>query len=223
MFSSSLALDHLVEHAVILRGQEQIPEIGIERRPVPVAAAGPARKDDAQLRPVLRVRAAGHRAAFQLEQPLAIRFVLRRDLRDLVRRKRHARNRRRLHRKRLRRPVLVAGNRIVGDDRPLFDAEDGLAGDAIEDEQQALLGINRHRRNRPAVALDVDERRRRVQVVVPVVVMRGLKKPLQLARRRIEREQRRAVQIRAQPIAAIEIGRGRAESARTRCRAPRRR
>ena len=90
-------------------------------------------------------------------------------------------------------------------DRPFLDAEHGCARHAIEDEQQALLRVHRHGRNRPAVALDVDQRRRRVQVVVPVVVMRRLKKPLQLAGRRVQREQRRTIQIRAQAIAAVEI------------------
>ena len=191
-------------------GVNSNPEIGIERRAVPISAAGPTREDHAKLRSILRIWTAGHDATLELEQPLAVRLVLRSDLRDLIRRKRHSRNRRRLQRERLRRPVLVTGNRIVGHDRPLFDAENRRARHAIEDEQKALLRINRHGRNRSPVSPHVDQRRRRGQVVIPVVVMRRLKEPLQLAGRGVQREQRRAIQIRAEPIAAVEIGRGRA-------------
>ena len=72
----------------------------------------------------------------------------------------------------------------------------------------------RHHRDggrRLAVALDVDERRRRRHVVVPDVVVHQLLMPLQLAGRRIERDDRVAVEIRAIAIGAVVVGRRRTD------------
>ena len=67
------------------------------------------------------------------------------------------------------------------------------------------------RGNRPAVALDVDQRRSGRHIVVPEVVVDKLLVPLQLAGGRIERDQRVAVQVRALTIAAVVVGRRRTE------------
>ena len=98
-----------------------------------------------------------------------------------------ARQRRGLDRERLRRPRLLAGRGGLRH-RALLDAEDRLAGDAIEDEQQPHLRDLRDRRDRLAVLHDVDQRRRGAQIVVPDVVVHELPVPLQLAGRRVERD-----------------------------------
>ena len=121
-----------------------------------------------------------------------------------------ARQRRRLQRKRLRRPGLLARHAALRH-RPFFDAEDRLAGDAIEDEHQRHLRHHRDRGHRLAVALDVDQRRRRRHVVVPDVVMHQLLVPFQLAGRRVERDDGVAVQVRALAIAAVVVGRRRTD------------
>src|SRR4030095_13391644 len=64
---------------------------------------------------------------------------------------------------------------------------------------------------RAAVALDVDERRRGRHVVIPQIVMHELVVPLQRAGRRVERDDGVAVQIGAFAIAAVVVGRRRAE------------
>ena len=95
-----------------------------------------------------------------------------------------ARQRRRLQRERLRRRRLLAGHRALRH-RTLLHAEHRLAGDAIEDEQQAHLGDLRDGRNRSCRrCIDVDQRRRRAEVVVPDVVMHELLMPLAACRSR---------------------------------------
>ena len=105
-----------------------------------------------------------------------------------------ARQRRRLERERLRRRRLLAGHRALRH-RPLFHAEHRLAGHAIEDEQQPHLGDLRDRGNRLAVLDDVDQRRRRAEVVVPDVVMHELLVPLALAGRDVDGDERVAVEV----------------------------
>ncbi len=110
---------------------------------------------------------------------------------DLVRRDAEPRQRRRLHRKRLRRPGLFAGD-VARRHRPFLDGIDRLTGFALQKEHQARLRHRHHRGNSPPVADDVDERRRGGVVVVPDVVMGELKMPAHFAGVGIERDDRRA-------------------------------
>ena len=111
--------------------------------------------------------------------------------------------------------VASPGTVLCGTGRSSI-AEDRLAGDAIEDEHQRHLRHHRDRGNGAAVALDVDQRRRRRHVVVPEVVMNELPVPLQLPGRRVERDDGVAVEVRALAIPAVIVGRRRRRSARTR-------
>ena len=116
--------------------------------------------------------------------------------------------RRRLHGKRLRRPV------------PHHQESGCPTRQAAPRRRRSALPVTRSKMNRrpclvnwatagivwPSRRTSISDGRRR-QVVVPVVVMGGLEEPLQLAGGRVERQQRRPVEIRAQPIAAIEVRR----------------
>ena len=119
---------------------------------------------------------------------------------------RDASERRRFHRKRLRRPRRFAGH-VALRHRTLVETEDRLAGDAIEDEEQRHLRHHRDSGNRAAVPFDVDQRGRGGQIEIPEIMMDELLEPFQLARVRIERDDRIAVQIRALAIATVVIRR----------------
>ena len=78
-----------------------------------------------------------------------------------------------LHREGLRRPRLIA-RRVEARHRALLDAEERLAGQAVEHEQQALLRHLRDGGNLLSVLRRLDQRRRRADVpVVDVVVRRS--------------------------------------------------
>jgi hypothetical protein len=99
----------LVEVAEVLESDINVSEIWIEGRSAPVSTADPIRQDNSQLRSVLRIATSRHYAAFQFEQLLAMSLVLRSHFRHFVRLECHSRQRWRLHRERLRRPVRVTG------------------------------------------------------------------------------------------------------------------
>src|ERR1700734_621069 len=75
---------------------------------------------------------------------------------------------------------MLPGNIALGN-RPLLNAVDRLAGDAIEDEHQAILVDRSHRRNRLAIMFYIEQYRWRLQVKIPNVVMNHLEVPQQLA------------------------------------------
>ncbi len=85
----------------------------------------------------------------------------------------------------------------------------GLAGDAVEDVDVALLARLGHRLDRAAVDADVGQDRRRRDVVVPERVVDELEVPLPLAGTQIDADQRFAEEVVAGAVAAIEVvGRG---------------
>ena len=104
----------------------------------------------------------------------------------------------------------------------LLDAEDRLAGGAIEDEHVAGLADRRERGHAPAVLHDVDEHRRRRHVEVPQVVVHGLEVPAVLAGLGVDGDDRVAEQIVAGPVAAPVVRRPAPTPACRGCRAPRR-
>ena len=100
---------------------------------------------------------------------------------DFIRTEGVARDGRRLQRKRLRGPWLVAGDGVVVGDLPFLDAVDRFAGGAVENEDQSLPGALRERGNFLSFLYDIDQGRRGGRVIIPVVVMGGLEIPLELA------------------------------------------
>ena len=95
--------------------------------------------------------------------------------------------------------------------RPLLDAVDRLAGDAIHQEHQAPLAHDADGGNRPAVLPHVEQDRRVRDVGVPDVVVHDLEVPQVLAGVRVGRDDAGAEEIVAGPIAAVAIADGRAE------------
>ena len=95
--------------------------------------------------------------------------------------------------------------------RPLLDAVDRLAGHAIEQEQQSDLVDRGHGGNGPAALLHVDQRRRAGQIGVPDVVMHDLEVPQVLAGVRVGRDEAGAEQVVARAVAAVLVDRRRAE------------
>jgi hypothetical protein len=90
---------------------------------------------------------------------------------------------------RLRRGSLLARS-VACRRRAFHDREDGAAGRSIEHEDEPHLGRDHHHRQIMAVALDRSERGLRGHVVVPYVVVCGLKAPDQLPRRAVQRDDR---------------------------------
>src|SRR5580704_3509111 len=72
--------------------------------------------------------------------------------------------------------------RVAGGNGALFDAEDWLAGFAIEDEKMRGLGADADGGNSLAVFMDIEQNGRRGDVVIPQVVMDGLEIPDALTR-----------------------------------------
>ena len=120
-----------------------------------------------------------------------------------------AAERRRIGRKWLRRPRLLARDVGLRGHGPFLDRPDRLAGDAIEDVQKPRLAGHRHDIDVAPVVPDRRELWRRRVVVVPEIVMHVLEMPQPLARSRVEREQAVGKEIRANPIGAVEIVRAR--------------
>ena len=124
--------------------------------------------------------------------------------------KRHARERRRLERERLRLRRALERH-FARRHGTLLDAINRLAGDPVEQEQQAGLVDHRHGGNRLAALLDVEKRWRGREVGIPDVVVHDLEVPQVLAGVRVGRDDARAEEIVAGAIAAVLIDRGRAE------------
>src|SRR5215472_11009075 len=115
--------------------------------------------------------------------------MLRRKLGYLIPLPRHACERRGLHRKWLRGRIPFA--RYVSlRDRALLDAVDGFAVAAVEDENQPRFSRLDQSRDFLTVMDHVNERRLWRQIVIPQIMVHGLEIPLQLAGRRVRRNQR---------------------------------
>src|SRR5207245_5550929 len=90
-------------------------------------------------------------------------------------------------------------------DRAYADWPDRGAGVSIEHVHEPLRADLRHRVDPPAVDGDVDEDRRRREVVVPETVMDTLKMPDAPACRGIETHEALGKQIVAQPVATVVV------------------
>ena len=80
---------------------------------------------------------------------------------------------------------------------PLFDGPERLAGDAVEDIQEAELGGLRDHVHRLAVVAYGEQLGAGGEVVIPEIVVDGLKMPEAFAGARIEREKAVAEEIGA--------------------------
>ena len=107
-------------------------------------------------------------------------------------------------RERLRWGRLLAGH-VAFRHRALLDVEDRLAGDAIERKHQSGLVDDDHGGHQLSVAAQVDEKRRRLGVIVPDVMMHELKVPEILASVRIDRDDRGREQIVAGAVDADAV------------------
>jgi hypothetical protein len=102
----------------------------------------------------------------------------------------------------LRGRCFFAGN-VALRNRALLNAENGFARSAIEDEQIAALGTGGDRGDGEAVAVNVEQNRRRGDIVVPQVVVDGLEMPDALAGIRLERKHAIRKEILSGAIAAV--------------------
>ena len=135
---------------------------------------------------------------------------------DVLHPERLTRMRRRIGRVRLRRPALLAGH-VGFRHRPFFDRPDRLAGVAVEHVQPRRLGAGDHHVARAAVVADRGQLRRGARIEIPEVMVHELEVPPALSRARVERDERRAEQVAADAIGAVEVIRGRARAECRRC------
>ena len=112
-----------------------------------------------------------------------------------------------MRRVRLRRREHVAGHAALRRG-PLLDRIERRAGLAIEQEEATHLGDLRDARATVADAVDLEERRLRGHVVVPVIVVHGLEVPAHRAAVGVERDDRARVVVEAVALAAVVVGRG---------------
>jgi len=89
--------------------------------------------------------------------------------------------------------------------RLLVDRPDRLPGRAVEDVEKTRLAGLRDDVDRLAVAPDRRQLRRRAVVEVPEIVVHHLEVPQPPAGSRIERQERRAEQVGADPIGAVVV------------------
>ena len=114
------------------------------------------------------------------------------------------RERRRLGGKRLGGRVPLSGH-ITRCHRTLLDRPDRLAGHAVEHVGEALLADDRDRLDVAAVHGDVDQVRRRREVVVPDPVMHRLKVPDAFAGPGVETDQALGEQVVTGPVSAVVV------------------
>ena len=195
---------------------------GIERAARPVGAVRDVERPD------LAVLAADDRRREQ-RTDLVLRHDLQRlglelgrEVDDVALEEALALERRRLGRERLRRRVPL-GRHLALFDRPLFDRPHRLAGHAIEDVEEALLGRLRDRLDRLSVHRDVREDRRARNVVVPDRVVDELEVPEPLARSRGSARPGSRRTDCCRDDARRSSRRSGSRPAGRRCRAPRRR
>src|SRR5277367_265760 len=123
---------------------------------------------------------------------------------DVIATDRDTSHRWRLHRKRLSGRILLAG-RITLRNRALFDREDRLAGNAIEDKHVANFTGLHQRGNLFAVVRHVHQHRLGRQVEIPQFVVDGLEIPLQFAGSSVGGNQRVREEIVAGAIASVVV------------------
>src|SRR5262249_51383364 len=99
---------HLPDAAQILRVDEQVAQLRVERHPISIAPAERAGEDDRRLGGVMRVRPFVMHAAVAVEQGLAIFAVFGRQVGEFFALEAVARERRGLERKGLRGPTRFA-------------------------------------------------------------------------------------------------------------------
>ena len=87
----------------------------------------------------------------------------------------------------------------------LLDRPHRLAGIAVEDEHEPLLGRLDHDVTHALAGFDTRQRRLRRQVVVPDVVMHGLERPGEFTGLALERDHGIGMRVVAGPLAAPEI------------------
>ncbi len=112
--------------------------------------------------------------------------------------------RRHVGRKRLRRRELLAFGAALRHGAFLHRPY-RLAGIAVEHEHKSLLGRLDHDVARALAGIDARQRRLRRQIVIPDIVMHGLKRPDPLAGLGAQRHDRIGVVVVAGPLAAPEI------------------
>ena len=134
----------------------------------------------------------------------AIRLMLRLAFVEIVAGDRILRQRLRFDREGLRRRRLLAGH-VAFRHRALFDVEDRLAGDAIERKHQSGFVDDDDGGHHLSVAAQVDEKRRRLGVIVPDVMVHELEVPEILAGVRIDRDDRGREQIVAGTVDADAV------------------
>ena len=135
---------------------------------------------------------------------LRLRLQLRSEIEGIVQRHALLAEWRRRRGNGLRGPRLFALD-VARRHRTLLDRPHRRAGNAIEDEREALLRELDDGVDALAVDGDRDEVRRRRGVVVPDAVVRDLEVPLPLAGRRVEAQERLAVEPGALARAAVEV------------------
>src|ERR1022692_2778158 len=169
------------------------------RRPTPCRRY--CRKNDRAVDARRREDPFGALAADHFLAPFAI-FL--REPPSVVRRERLRHQRLGKDRKRLRGRSLLAGH-VARGRRSLLHAKDRLAGFTVQQKQVPSLRSHRDSRHLLALAPDGEQRGLRRDVVVPQIVMHGLKMPRHLASVRVQRYQAIGIEVVARTLAAIVI------------------
>ncbi len=86
-----------------------------------------------------------------------------------------------------------------------FHAEYRLSGFTVQDEKIRCLGANRNGGNRLTVALQIEQERRRSNIIIPKIMVNRLKVPDELSRVRSQRNNGIRKQIIAEPFASVII------------------
>ena len=199
---------HAGELPQLVGVHEEVAELGRVRHAAPVDAAVVAGELHAQ--PVEGGRQVRSAELHALHQRAAAGFDLRRHRRHVRGRHAHAGQRRRHERERLRLRGPLERH-LARRHRPLLDGIDGLAGGAIEEEQQPQLAGHGDGGDRLAGARHVEEHRSGSEIGVPDVVMRQLEVPEVGAGVRSGGDQAGPEQVVAGPIAPVLIDRRRPE------------
>ena len=175
---------------------------GIERRTAPVHPASGHRKKQAALRRGRRIETLVARGGEQFAAGRAI--PERNEAEHIVRRNFLRHQNRHMGRKRLRRRQLLAVRAALRH-RALLNRPDRIAGITVEHKDKTLLGRLDHDVAHALPGIDPRQRRLRRQVVIPDVVMHGLKRPHEFAGLGAQRDHGIGMLVVAGPLAAPEI------------------
>src|SRR5581483_9015300 len=113
--------------------------------------------------------------------------------------------RRRQYRERLRRRCDFAFD-VASRNRTFLHTEDRLAGLAVQDKKVARLRSNADRGNPAVISAHVEQHRRRRYIIVPEIVVHGLKGPDAPAGFSVQSHDGIRKQVVADPFASIVIG-----------------